>query len=103
MGASFKVHVEVAYTPKKLPLRHLDETIDYSAIYALVKIVMQDAQPLLETVASTIVRKIFENFLLAEHVFVQIEKLNPPILEFMGEAGVTVEMKRAEWQYLTQW
>lgn len=101
MGASFVVQAEVAYTPTQLPIRHLAETIDYSAVYSLVKKVMQEAQPLLETVASTIVREIFTQFPLAEKVTIHIEKMNPPILEFMGEAAVSLSLHRHEWQAIS--
>lgn len=96
MGASFEVHVRVGYQPKKIPVAHLEETIDYSAVYALVKKVMQHAQPLLEMVASTMALQIFENFALAEKVIIKIVKLSPPILEFMGEAGVEIELNRED-------
>lgn len=96
MGASFEVNVRVGFQPKKIPVAHLEETIDYSAVYELVKKIMQHAQPLLETVASTMALEIFEKFSLAEMVRINIIKLNPPILEFMGEAGVEIEVRRQD-------
>ncbi|MBS1730171.1 MAG: dihydroneopterin aldolase [Bacteroidetes bacterium] len=96
MGASFEVNVRVGFQPNKFPILHLTETIDYSAVYELVKKVMQHAQPLLETVAGTMAVQIFEQFSLAEQVHIHIVKLNPPILEFMGESGVSLDVKRDE-------
>lgn len=96
MGAAFEVNVRVGHQPKKIPISHLDETIDYSTVYALVKKVMLHVQPLLETVATTIAVQIFEKFSLAEKVNIKIVKLNPPILEFMGETGVEIELNRED-------
>lgn len=96
LGAAFEVNVCVGFQPKKIPVQHLDETIDYSAVYELVKNIMQHPQPLLETVVSTMALQIFEKFPLAENVQISIVKINPPILEFMGEAGVEIEIRREE-------
>ncbi len=96
LGAAFEVNVRVGFQPTKIPVNHLDETIDYSAVYELVKNIMQHPQPLLETVASSMALQIFEKFSLAESVKISIVKINPPILEFMGEAGVEIELNRKE-------
>src|SRR5215471_8531397 len=80
LGGDFEVNVTVIHQPLKIPILHINETIDYTAVYTLVKEIMQHAQPLLETVATKIAAEILTRFSHAEEVFVSITKLNPPIV-----------------------
>ncbi len=82
------------HQPEKFPVTHLDETIDYTAVYNLVKEIMQKPEPLLETVVSLIASEILRKFSHAEEVSVSITKLNPPIIAFEGKVGVKCVLKR---------
>jgi|SRR3954453_5858949 dihydroneopterin aldolase len=94
LGGDFEVNVTVIHEPVKIPVLHMNETIDYSAIYDLVKEMMQQAQPLLETVATMIASEILKRFSHAEEVIVSITKLNPPIIAFEGMVGVKYVLRR---------
>jgi dihydroneopterin aldolase len=94
LGGDFEVNVTVIHQPVKIPVTHIHETIDYTAVYTVVKEIMQQAQPLLETVATIIASEILKKFSHAEEVIVSIKKLNPPMISFQGMVGVKYAVKR---------
>lgn len=98
LGGDFEVNITVIHQPEKIPLLHINETIDYIAVYDLVKEIMQHAQPLLETVATMIASEILKRFLNAEEVIVSITKLNPPMITFEGRVGVKYVLTREQHQ-----
>ncbi|MBG9374811.1 dihydroneopterin aldolase [Panacibacter sp. DH6] len=94
IGGDYEVNVTVQHLPKKIPVQHIDDTIDYSVVYNLVNELMQKPEPLLETVASAIATKILNKFSQAEEVSVSVTKLNPPIIAFQGSVGVKCVLKK---------
>jgi dihydroneopterin aldolase len=96
LGGDFEVNVTVLHQPVKIPVLHINETIDYTAVYTLIKEMMQQAQPLLETVATMIASEILKRFSHAEEVIVSITKLNPPMIAFEGMVGVRYAVKREQ-------
>ena len=54
IGGEFAVNVFVTYLPVTFPVTDINETIDYTAIYQLIKEKMQRREDLLETVASNL-------------------------------------------------
>ena len=95
VGGVFKVDVEVGYEPIEVPVVHLQQTIDYSALYQLVKSRMLNRTALIETLATEIAVEILQQFELAEQVNITIRKINAPIVNFQGVAGVSYELKRS--------
>lgn len=57
----------------------LGDTIDYEAIYAIVKDIMSEPANLLEYVADKIIRSIAKRFKNIRSVKVRVAKLNPPL------------------------
>lgn len=94
IGNEFNVNIEVGFTPTQFPIVHIADTINYALVYDLVKKRMQVATPLLETVASDIAAEILAQFSLAEYVQISINKLKPPIAQFVGSLGVTLQVNR---------
>jgi dihydroneopterin aldolase len=93
-GGVFKVDLAVGYEPKEVPVTHLQQTINYTTLYTLVKNRMASRTALLETLATEIALEVLEHFELAEQVNISIKKINAPILNFQGVAGVSYEIKR---------
>ncbi|MDE1192445.1 MAG: dihydroneopterin aldolase [Arachidicoccus sp.] len=93
LGGDFTIDAEICYVPKTTP-HHIYETIDYSAVYNLIKSHMQKPEPLLETLAMNITKEILEKFSLAEEVSLRIKKTNPPMIGFTGNVSVTHYAKR---------
>jgi len=94
LGGAFEVNVSVHHHAAAIPLLHLKDTIDYVAVYNIVKEKMEQPTPLLETIATTIADEIFRKFSQAEEVTVAITKLNPPIIAFEGSVGVKCVLRR---------
>lgn len=94
IGGDFEVNITVHHVPKKLPVKHIEDTLDYSVVYQLIQHIMQQPEPLLETVASMIASEILEKFSHAQEVYVQVIKLNPPIIAFQGSVAVSCTLKR---------
>jgi len=95
-GGDFEVNVTVCFQPAALPVRHLNETIDYTQLYAVVKQRMERRTRLLETLATEIAAEILNQFLSVEEVAVSIKKLNPPIPFFNGSIVAAYTVKRTE-------
>src|SRR5215831_8444059 len=86
-GGDFEVDLNVYFEPRAIPVRHLDETIDYTLLYQVVKQRMERPTPLLETLATEIAQEILSAYSKADEVYVKIKKLNPPIPFFNGNVS----------------
>jgi len=96
LGNDFLVNLEIGYTPKQFPVQHIEDTIDYAAVYQLVKSRMNIPTPLLETLVSDIAREILAQFSLSDYVRITIEKMRPPVPQFTGSLGVSLTLNREE-------
>ena len=94
-GGDYEVELNVYLEPRVIPIRHLDETIDYSLLYQVVKQRMERPTPLLETLATEIAQEILSTYSKADEVCVKIKKLNPPIPFFNGNVSAEYSLKRA--------
>lgn len=92
-GNHFEVNVFLGFEPGK-KVTHIHETIDYTKVYELIKKQMLIATPLLETLAAEISASILSEFSQVQHVQIEIEKLNAPIIAFEGRVGVKYELNR---------
>lgn len=93
-GAAYEVNVSVSHPEKNIPVLHLNETIDYTSVYELVKKAMQQPRELLETVATSLAADIFTTFGQAEKISITIIKKHPPIIAFEGSVAVTYTAER---------
>lgn len=96
LGNRFELNITIKHSPARLPVKHLEDTVDYIAVYELVKKRMSLPTALLETVATEIAQEILANFSLAEEVFLSIRKLHPPVSQMEGSVGVSFELKRKD-------
>jgi dihydroneopterin aldolase len=95
LGNTYIVDVIIDSTAKQSSINHLEQTIDYVHVYALIKKWMAIPTPLLETLAGNMVDDILNTEVLAEKVMVKITKQHLPIAEFEGTASVLIEKSRA--------
>jgi dihydroneopterin aldolase len=96
LGNHFEVNLTVRHRPVQLPVKHLTDTIDYAAVFQLVRERMSQPTPLLETIVTELAETILHVFPLAEEVDVAIRKLHPPISEINGSVGVSFSLKRSQ-------
>lgn len=69
-------------------------TVDYSAIYRVVKAEMEKPSKLLETVGENIVQQVLTDFPNVTSVEMKISKINPPIGGKARKATVFISKKR---------
>jgi len=75
-------------------IRHLEDTIDYTRVYAEVKEIMESQQfQLLENCANTIADKLLADFSLLKELNIRIQKPSVPIQGSLS--SVEVEITRA--------
>jgi dihydroneopterin aldolase len=92
IGTKFKVDLFVKYDVKSAKASDdLNDTIDYQALYSLVKYEMRIRSNLLEHVASRIINSIVNEFPKIQHIKIKIAKLNPPIGGQLKHVSVTIE------------
>lgn len=74
-------------------IRHLEDTIDYTRVYAEVKEIMESHQfQLLESCANTIADRLLADFGLLEQIIIRIQKPSVPIQGNLQ--SVEVELSR---------
>lgn len=91
LGNSFEVNVSFDLETS-IPITSLEQTVNYAAVYELIKQRMLVATPLLETLAQDLTDKIHDYDSRVKSVSVWVEKKNPPIPNFGG--SVSVQFKK---------
>lgn len=95
LSREFEVNVLIEYMPAINIISDIRETIDYSAVYHLIKSCMAKPEPLLETLVMRMANEILDRFVLAETVKIAVTKLHPPIKNFTGNVEVVFSKSRA--------
>ena len=72
----------------------VDLTLNYAAVYAIVKEEMAVSSQLVEHVAGRIGRRVLREFAVADNVVVTVTKLNPPMGAACAGAGVELTICR---------
>lgn len=88
-GAKFLVNVDVFFN-SDAAIEHLADTINYVAIYELLKSNMSQPVKLLETLAEKNCEQIRSLDKRISSINIKITKLNPPILNFIGTVSVSL-------------
>ena len=94
LGNTYIVDITIDFIPKQSVINHLDQTIDYVQVYALVKKWMEIPTPLLETLVGNMAEDILSEQPLVEKVMVKITKGHLPISQFEGTSSVSIEKSR---------
>lgn len=92
-GNTFEVHLDVLYDEKERPVEGLESIINYVVLFDIVKKRMHQPSPLLEKIAEEIIIKIREQYPFILEVKISIYKLQAPIGNFQGKAGMTLLKK----------
>jgi 7,8-dihydroneopterin aldolase/epimerase/oxygenase len=91
VGGQFELNVEVEFEEDEKIIR-LNQSINYTAIYEVIKTQMAIPTLLLETLVQTLIEKIRKiNMAAITAVQVEIKKINPPIPNFTGQVGIRVK------------
>ncbi len=92
IGGNFVVNVQIKFNfSDAAKCDELNQTIDYSAVYELVKHEMAIRSKLIENVAGRIADRMKREFKGIESLSVEVVKLNPPIHGHVEEVSVVIE------------
>jgi dihydroneopterin aldolase len=94
IGNDYEVNLSVGFEPKQFPIQHLNQTLDYTQLYQLVKKRMSQPTPLLETIATEIAAEIQSQYSEVAKISISIKKLYPPVNNFEGSVGVSFEWNK---------
>lgn len=73
----------------------INKTVNYAEIYEIIQeIVTKEKYNLIEALAMSIIKKIFENFKLIEKIKIRIDKPKAPIQGIFGYFGIELERHR---------
>ena len=87
MGTEFEVSVQITFTENK-KIEALADTLNYVNVYAIIKDHFSKPVPLLETLAQNISEEIYKVDERITSINITIDKLNAPIINFIGNVGV---------------
>lgn len=87
-GGEFDINMKVVYRAEG-EVHTIEQTVDYTALFALVKEMMQDPTPLLETVCWKIGIETKRRFPQVVEINISISKVNPPVGNFQGQLKVS--------------
>lgn len=88
LGNTFEVNVSLSFKAGK-KISTLDQTVNYAAVYEIIKQRMQKATPLLETLVQDLVEDIHTIDTRIHSISVSVEKKNPPIPNIEGSVSVS--------------
>jgi len=93
IGTWFNVDLSLEVdTSKAEKSDNLEDTVNYQAVYQVVKEQMMIPSHLLENVARRILDAIQENFTDVTYGWVKVKKMNPPLGGVMESVSVEIEM-----------
>lgn len=92
-GGPYELNIKVSYDEGKSDFSDLQETINYSEIFNIVKQRMKVPTPLLEKVADGIIRRIKHQYPRTKEVLLSIYKLEAPIEQVEGKIGITMHKR----------
>lgn len=87
-GNNFEVDVDIDL-PAEERITTLQQTVDYVLLHDIIYTRMQQATPLLETVAQDLATLMYQADNRIMQISIRIKKLTPPIQNCNGEVGVT--------------
>jgi dihydroneopterin aldolase len=96
LGNEYIVDIKIDYQPDKKIIHSIDETIDYSKVYEMIAQRMKIPTDLLETIATEFCFQLMVKYQNVESIYFSIKKLHPPINQFIGNVGVSFQLKRSE-------
>lgn len=91
IGTRFLVDVYLTVdTSKAEQTDHLHDTVNYQAVYRVIKKEMETSSKLLEHLGRRILEAIHSKFPAVNHAKIKIAKLNPPLGGKIGSVSITL-------------
>lgn len=92
-GNPYIINLRVQYEEKDNDFESIQDTISYEELYQIVKHRMAIPTGLLEKICVNIIRHIKHQYPFVKEVDLSIKKLQPPLHEFEGNVGVSMNRK----------
>ena len=89
VGGEFVVDVWAKFPAEDHSLKSINETVNYAALFAIVKDEMSLPRELLETIAQSIAEKIYAKYGVIKEVEIRIEKKKAPIAGLNGTVAAS--------------
>ncbi|HTQ66653.1 MAG TPA: dihydroneopterin aldolase [Puia sp.] len=90
---TFEVNLSVKYDEKRSDFNRIEDTISYVDLYEIVKQKIGVPVFLLEKLCQEIIHKIKNQYPSVREVNISIYKMQAPIENFQGKAGVSMRKK----------
>ena len=88
LGNEYVVNASLEFDEKKDVITHINDTINYTAVYNIIKKRMSIPTPLLETLVMETGNEIHNEFPRLKSISISIKKMHPPIEGMRGSVGV---------------
>ena len=93
IGTWFNVDLSMEVDTSKAEMSdNLDDTVNYQAVYAVVKREMMISSKLLEHVARRILDAVKQEFPAVSYAWVKVKKMNPPLGGKMESVSVEMDL-----------
>jgi 7,8-dihydroneopterin aldolase/epimerase/oxygenase len=89
-GTNFEINVDIGFDPAA-KITSIHDTINYVDVYKVIEKHMTHPVPLLEMLAENIAENIYELDKRIKNINISINKIHPPIRNFIGQVGVTFQ------------
>ena len=89
VGGEFVVDVFAKFPAADHSLKSIHETVNYGALFTIVKDEMNQPRELLETIAQSIAEKIYAQYSVIKEVEIRIEKKKAPIVGLNGSVAAS--------------
>lgn len=89
LGNEYIVDASLEFHEANEVISHIDDTIDYTAVYNIIKKRMSIPTPLLETVVMEIGNEVHAQYPVLKSIHISLKKMHPPIEGIKGSAGVS--------------
>lgn len=93
IGNQFSINVEVDLNNHH-SIQHIQETVNYEVLYAIILEHMKKPKQLLETVVQDLAHYILNHFIQVQTVRIQLTKLSCPIMGFNGNASIRYQANK---------
>jgi len=88
-GAEFELNMDVFFDPVN-SISEIDQTIDYTVLYGIIRERMKVPADLLESVVQDIEAEVKKRFPQVRQINITISKINPPLVNFRGRLSVSL-------------
>ena len=89
VGGDFIVDVWAKFPAEGHVLKSVNETVNYAALFTIVKDEMNQPRELLETIAQSIAEKMYAKYGIIKEVEIRIEKKKAPIVGLSGSVAAS--------------